>query len=173
MARTPATQVALTGRSLIYRDQESHCVIRNYSREMGYEKLGRHATDTLDVKKRIVSLHAVVEKGFTPGQARREASRCLTCNVNTIFDGNRCILCGGCQDVCPMVCLKLLPLNRLDGTQDEFGGFVDRVKDVKGTETLTAIIKDEERCIRCGLCALRCPVSAISMEEFSFQEKLA
>ena len=61
---------------------------------------------------------AEVEVGYTEEQAREEASRCLKCWINTIFDGNEtkgseCILCGGCVDVCPENCLQLVPLSQL------------------------------------------------------------
>jgi ferredoxin len=87
-----------------------------------------------------------VEKGYDKGTAMREASRCLDCGVTPVFDGNRCVLCGGCADVCPTLCLKLTPY---DGEN-------------------SAIVKDEDRCIRCALCAMRCPVDAITMERITF-----
>lgn len=145
----------------------SHTPIENYNREYGYEKIRRAVFDTIDVKDRIVNPDIIVEKGFTRGQAQMEGSRCFDCGVNTIFDGNKCILCGGCVDVCPELCLKLVPVTELDGNKD-FDELTNFIKDQKETEELTAIIKDEEMCIRCSLCAIRCPVDAITMERFTF-----
>jgi formate hydrogenlyase subunit 6/NADH:ubiquinone oxidoreductase subunit I len=110
-----------------------------------------------------------VEREFDTCVARREAGRCFDCGVNTIFDGERCILCGGCADVCPSLCLRLVSLDRLAADQtgeniinNQLGGFP--------AEEATAIVKDETICIRCGLCAERCPTGAITMERFIFKE---
>jgi formate dehydrogenase (NADP+) beta subunit len=125
---------------------------------------------------------AEVEAGYTEEEARREASRCLQCWVNTIFEGNEeegteCILCGGCVDVCPENCLKLVPLSQLqvsDGTKDRLsrdGAFYEGSlqhldpQDLPATEG-SVMVKDETICIRCGLCAERCPAHTITMEAF-------
>lgn len=161
----------LTGQTLEAATLQFHAPIEDYSRELGYEKLRRQVLRTVDVYDRLRDADVVVEKGFTRGQARVEGSRCLDCGVNTIFDGNRCILCGGCADVCPELCLKLVSVSDLEGDQD-FGDLVDLIKEKKETKVLTAIIKDEEKCIRCALCAIRCPTGAITMERFTFKECL-
>ncbi len=147
-----------TGINLQFETVELHLPIENYSREMGYEKIRRHVFETVDVKDRISDPHVIVEKGYTPGQAKVEGSRCLDCAVNTIFDGSKCILCGGCADVCPELCLKLVPVSQLEGNNPFADG------------ELTAIIMDTTKCIRCALCAIRCPVGAITMERFTFNE---
>ncbi len=64
-------------------------------------------------EERLKSPSALVEIGYNEEQSRAEAGRCLDCGINTIFDGERCILCGGCVDVCPTVCLKLVTFDRL------------------------------------------------------------
>jgi NAD-dependent dihydropyrimidine dehydrogenase PreA subunit len=110
-----------------------------------------------------------VEKCLGQEAAMREASRCLDCGVTPVFDGNRCVLCGGCVDVCPTLCLKIVPLSSLNGT----GDVTDLVKSQLGEsadwEDNSAILKDEDRCIRCALCVDRCPADAIAMERVSFQ----
>ena len=96
-----------------------------------------------------------------------EGSRCLDCGVNTIFDSDKCILCGGCADVCPELCLELVSFDRLQG-DDPLEQLVEsRLDDTPGSD-YSAIIKDETKCIRCALCAQRCPVDAITMERFRF-----
>ncbi|MBI5023734.1 MAG: FAD-dependent oxidoreductase [Candidatus Omnitrophica bacterium] len=161
----------LTGRHLHYETAGLHFPIENYSREMGYERIRRQVFETVDVKDRIYDHKTIIEKGYTCGQAKVEGSRCLDCGVNTIFDGSKCILCGGCVDVCPELCLKLVPAFELEGDKSFFD-LVDLMKERKQTSELTAIIKDEEKCIRCALCAIRCPVDAITMERFNFREIL-
>ena len=109
-----------------------------------------------------------MEIGYNEEQARVEAGRCLDCGINTIFDGERCILCGGCVDVCPTVCLKLVSFDRIAPAPEVQAAV--RALDLDVSD-LSAIIKDEERCIRCGLCAERCPTTAITMERFSFAKE--
>jgi ferredoxin len=121
-----------------------------------------------------------VELAYDEDIAVEQASRCLRCHIQTVFNGDLCILCGGCVDVCPWNCFKMVRLDKLEGDQ--------RLKDVvqarygipmeafqEGSGALnqgTAMIKDETRCTRCGLCAERCPTGAITMETFRFEEEL-
>jgi ferredoxin len=158
---------ALTGLPIRFEDTALHFNLPGYGREAGYEARGRTATRSRPVAERLASLSATVELGFDEAQARLEASRCLDCGVNTLFDGEKCIACGGCVDVCPQSCLYLVPLSSLDGLDARLappGG------ESPAGEAM-AIIKDETVCIRCGLCATRCPATAITMERFRFSTK--
>ena len=106
--------------------------------------------------------------GSTAPQALREASRCLDCGVTPVFDGTRCVLCGGCVDVCPTVCLKLVPLDALAPSADIDAAIERTLGTAADRAANSAILKDEDRCIRCALCAMRCPVDAITMERVQF-----
>jgi NADPH-dependent glutamate synthase beta subunit-like oxidoreductase len=160
----------LTGRPVGAEAVEAHQVLERYQREKDYEKPRRIPIPVLSAAERLASPRALVEKGYSEAQARCEASRCFDCGVNTIFDGEKCILCGGCVDVCPTLCLKLVPLSEIKGPP-ELGLFLERELG-PGTDLSahSAILKDESLCIRCANCAQRCPTGAITMERFSFTE---
>ncbi|MBK6725461.1 MAG: 4Fe-4S binding protein [Acidobacteria bacterium] len=158
----------LTGNTLEHELVKTHVVLDRYRRERGYESIRRIEVPTIEPAERLMHPENVVEIGYSREEAMREASRCLDCGVTPVFDGSRCVLCGGCADVCPTECLKLISLDRL-----EFDTEVDSMigaslgEDADLTEN-SAILKDEDRCIRCALCAIRCPVDAISMERVTF-----
>ena len=145
-----------------------------------YDEYSRLAVPVIPLERRTGI--AEVETGFTEEQARREASRCLQCWINTIFEGteangSECILCGGCVDVCPENCLQLVPLSQFEFS-DETTQQLSATSDSRGHELLhlspeelsnakgSVMVKDETICIRCGLCAERCPVNTITMEAF-------
>ncbi|HSC29690.1 MAG TPA: FAD-dependent oxidoreductase, partial [Vicinamibacterales bacterium] len=129
-----------------------------------YDRIPRQAVPALPVARRTGFRE--VDEGYSEEQARLEASRCLWCNVETIFDSELCILCSGCVEICPEACLTLVPASRLRSSPD-----LDAVRDALGaSDEMGAIVKDETRCIRCGLCAERCPTGAITMEALEIDE---
>jgi ferredoxin len=158
----------LRGREIAPEEVQFHFPVEQYKREKHYERRSRLPIPTLSAEERLKTPTALVEIGYNEEQALAEAGRCLDCGINTIFDGERCILCGGCVDVCPTVCLKLVSFDRLALSPEL--ETATRELDLDPAD-LSAIIKDEERCIRCGLCAQRCPTTAISMEKFSFAKE--
>jgi ferredoxin len=159
----------LSGRTVQPEQVMLHLPIIEYRREADYEKQPRVAVPTLAARERLRSQAAVVESGFTPELACREAGRCFDCGVNTIFDSDKCILCGGCADVCPELCLRLVSVSSLEG-DERFQSLLTERYAPDELAKASAIIKDETRCIRCALCAERCPVDAITMERMTFQE---
>jgi NAD-dependent dihydropyrimidine dehydrogenase PreA subunit len=155
-------------------------VLDHHQMATNYDEYSRLTVPTISLDRRTGV--AEVETGYTEEQAREEASRCLKCWINTIFDGNEtrgseCILCGGCVDVCPENCLTLVPLSQLSISEVD----KPRILDTVGADPITfqhltpsdllssrgsVMVKDETICIRCGLCAERCPAHTITMEGF-------
>jgi ferredoxin len=133
----------------------------------GFEVLDREAPPTVDVGRRTGITE--VEVGFDAAQARLQAARCLVCHVQTIYDPEKCVLCNRCVDVCPEYCLAIVPFDSL--TLDDAVRAELTARAQANGLPLSAMIKDDERCIRCGLCAVRCPTDAMTMEKFSIRER--
>ena len=145
-----------------------------------FDEYSRLAVPVLPVDRRTGI--AEVETGLTEQQARREASRCLQCWINTIFEGDEehgseCILCGGCVDVCPENCLTLVPLGQFQFSpeqkvqlESESPFHALQLQHLAPAELSrsegSVMVKDETICIRCGLCAERCPAHTITMEAY-------
>ena len=135
----------------------------------GFERLDRQSPPTLDAGRRTGI--AEVETGYGPGDARAQGARCLVCHVQTIYDPEKCVLCNRCVDVCPEYCLALVPLDAVEMDEADREAMV-ALAEANGLP-LAAMIKDDEKCIRCGLCAIRCPTDAMTMERFTVTERLA
>jgi formate dehydrogenase beta subunit len=132
-----------------------------------YLRWPRRQPPALPVERRIGV--ARVEVGFDEEAAHEQAGRCLICTINPIFDGSLCILCNGCVDVCPMDCLKLVPVSAIAG-DEQVATLID--SHLMGAPRRSAMLFDPTRCIRCGLCAARCPTDAVQMETFDFTEEI-
>ena len=154
----------LTGRAPAEPQQTRVTVYEKsrYRMKPDYEKFARQTPPTLPLDRRIGI--AEVEKNYPERAARHQADRCLKCHVGPVFTGDECILCGGCSDICPESCLRLVDVAQLRGSDQLSAAFVARYGRVPAAGEQGAIIKDETRCIRCGLCAVRCPTGAITME---------
>jgi NADPH-dependent glutamate synthase beta subunit-like oxidoreductase len=155
-------------------------VLDRWQMAVDYMNIQRQAIPMLPLDRRTGMTE--VELVYTEQEAMAEAQRCLKCYINTILegsetDGTDCILCGGCVDVCPENCLELVPLERIEfdsmaldaiaNNRDSYSFELEGIQPVElGSITGTAMLKDETRCIRCGLCALRCPANTITMEAY-------
>ncbi len=134
----------------------------SYRMPEGYEKLPRRPAPALPVDRRIGI--AEVEQPYPEPAATAQALRCLKCHISPVFDGDKCILCGGCADVCPESCLRLVDVLALRGDENLQAALLVRYGRLPRPGEQAGIIKDETSCIRCGLCAVRCPTGAITME---------
>jgi formate dehydrogenase beta subunit len=133
-----------------------------YRMKPDYEKLVRHSPPTLPIGRRIGI--AEVEMDYPEPEAVAQATRCLKCHVSPVFNGDECVLCGGCADVCPEYCFQLVDVADLRGGDELHAALLARYGCIPNRGEQGAIIKDETCCIRCGLCAARCPTGAITME---------
>lgn len=149
----------------------------DYTMAPGWEALTRRNPPVIESERRASSLD-IVEINFSEREARQQAARCLRCNINTVFDTSTCIACNGCVDVCPENLIRLVGLDKLRSdrqlmelaaettglTMEDLAGYTD-----EELRDLGAImLKDESTCIRCALCASRCPTQAIRMKRFDF-----
>ena len=138
-----------------------------YQMPSGYELLTRKTAPTVDVGRRTGITE--VEDVMSEDQAIEQAERCLSCHVDTIYDPHLCVLCNRCADVCPEKCLTFVPLERVEMPADQ----LEKAMQTYGHDSdqpLTVLLKDDTICIRCGLCAARCPTEAMTMERFNFIE---
>jgi formate dehydrogenase (NADP+) beta subunit len=142
---------------------------RSYRMAAGFEIDDRETPPTIDVGRRTGI--GEVEIGYGEAEARRQAARCLVCHVQTIYDPEKCVLCSRCVDVCPEYCLAIVPFESLDLPADERVALAARAEG--NGLPLSAMVKDDARCIRCGLCAVRCPTDAMTMERFTITERPA
>jgi ferredoxin len=127
----------------------------------------RRQPPALPVERRIGV--SKVEESFPEATAREQGGRCLICTINPVFDGDLCILCNGCVDVCPTDCLKLVPLSAVTGDETTVAVIE---KQTSEWPSASAMLLDPTHCIRCGLCAARCPTEAVKMETFRFTEEV-
>jgi NADPH-dependent glutamate synthase beta subunit-like oxidoreductase len=139
----------------------------HYEMLAGYERLDREVPPTLALDRRTGI--AEVETGYDHDAAVRQAARCLVCHVQTIYDPEKCVLCSRCVDICPEYCLAIVPFESLDLDADLRETLIARAE--ANGFPLAAMVKDDDRCIRCGLCAIRCPTDAMTMERFSITER--
>lgn len=143
---------------------------RRFTRPEDFEQLEREAPPSIDLSRRTGI--SEVETGYTEEQARRQAERCLACHVQTIYDAEKCVMCNRCIDICPEYCLKLVPLSELDVDEGTKAKLIEQYN-IDPFQPASAMLKDDETCIRCGLCAVRCPTDAMTMEVFYYEQREA
>ena len=135
-----------------------------------YAPIERRLVPHVSIKERFKKLDIEVELGFTLEQAAEEAQRCLNCDIQTVFDAKLCIECDACVDICPVDCLtitqngeeaELRSRLRAPALNAEQPLFVSRPL----RQTGRVMVKDENLCVHCGLCAERCPTAAWDMQK--------
>lgn len=156
------------------------------SQKMGIHEWSYHNETSLDARfrvpwaqaeKALASIRVEVELGFDAATAFREAQRCLNCDVQTVFNQDTCIECDACVDICPMDCISFTA----DGDEPDLrtrlkAPALNLAQDlyVSGQlKTGRVMVKDEDVCLHCGLCAERCPTGAWDMQKFLFKSAMA
>ncbi|MEZ5514944.1 MAG: FAD-dependent oxidoreductase [Steroidobacteraceae bacterium] len=135
-----------------------------------YNPAERRLMPHVSLKERFKKINIEVELGFTAEQVAAEVQRCLNCDVQTVFETKLCIECDACIDICPVDCLTMTP----NGTEAELRGRLKAPANnttqalyVSGPLKFTGrvMVKDEDLCVHCGLCAERCPTAAWDMQK--------
>ncbi|HEX9103918.1 MAG TPA: FAD-dependent oxidoreductase [Polyangia bacterium] len=145
--------------------------LHEWSYSNDYSPAARAKMEHVDLGKRLLSLKTEVEVGFSVEQTRAEVERCLNCDVQTSFTDKLCIECDACIDVCPMDCLTIVKNAEEPALRSHLTAPAQNVKQslfVSGglVQTGRVMVKDEDVCLHCGLCAERCPTHAWDMVKF-------
>ncbi len=129
------------------------------------------------VEKRKHSLQ-LVENNYTDEEVHQQSNRCLQCHISPVFDGSLCIKCNGCVDVCPTNCLKQVYISQMNldlgegnmrkAVDNHYGVDSASMSDEELNQLGSAMLKDEDLCIRCGLCAEKCPTQAVTMDLMNY-----
>lgn len=136
-----------------------------------FDDSSRRKMEHVELVERFKKIDTEVELGFSAEQIATEVQRCLNCDVHTVFDAPLCEECDACIDVCPVECLSITPNadseQQLRAALSASDDSVDQDLFVSSDLPLTGrvMIKDENLCLHCGLCAERCPTSAWDMKE--------
>jgi len=147
--------------------------IHEWSYQSAVSNDPRNTVPVMNLEEALANIDAEVELGFDEKLALSEAARCLSCDVQTVFLGERCIECVACEDICPMDCINFIP----NGDEDDLRSRLrvpavgnDRDIYVSGElKSRKIMVKDEDVCLHCGLCAERCPTGAWDMQKFLFK----
>jgi formate dehydrogenase beta subunit len=144
--------------------------MHEWSYKNDYATLERRLMPHVSLKERFKKLNIEVELGFTVEQAAQEAQRCLNCDIQTVFEAKLCIECDACIDICPVDCLTITH----NGEEPDLRARL-RTPATEPTQPLyvsaslpqtgRVMVKDENLCVHCGLCAERCPTAAWDMQK--------
>ena len=144
--------------------------LHEWSYSNDYDGSERRLMPHVDLKKRFKQLNIEVELGFTLDQTVKEVERCLNCDIQTVFAANLCIECDACIDVCPVDCLTITENGDEDDLRTRLTAPAENLEeDLYVSEPLPqtsrVMVKDEDLCVHCGLCAERCPTGAWDMQK--------
>jgi len=144
--------------------------IHEWSYSNDYETAPRRAMQHMSLETRFRKLDIEVELGFTPEQAAREAERCLNCDIQTVFEAPLCIECDACVDICPVHCLTIAPNGEEAELRERLTAPARNLEQplyvsAELPQTGRVMVKDEDLCVHCGLCAERCPTAAWDMQK--------
>ncbi|MCU0445893.1 MAG: FAD-dependent oxidoreductase [Microscillaceae bacterium] len=127
-----------------------------------------HAEKEMSLKSRKIE----VELGFDVDTGFKEAQRCLNCDVQTVFSEDKCIECDACVDICPTACITFTTNGEEEDLRTRLNAPADDLKQdlyvSQALPTTRVMVKDENVCLHCGLCAERCPTSAWDMQKFLY-----
>jgi ferredoxin len=144
--------------------------MHEWSYSNDYDSSTRRLMPHVDLKKRFKKLDIEVELGFTAEQAIKEVERCLNCDIQTVFAADLCIECDACIDICPVNCLTMTEngdeadlRSRLSAPAENLEQALYVSADLP--QTGRVMVKDEDLCVHCGLCAERCPTGAWDMQK--------
>ncbi|HXS28886.1 MAG TPA: FAD-dependent oxidoreductase [Steroidobacteraceae bacterium] len=144
--------------------------MHEWSYSNDYSPVERRLMPHVSLKERFKKLNIEVELGFTAEQTEAEVQRCLNCDVQTVFSAKLCIECDACIDVCPVDCLTITH----NGEEADLRGRLKApAKNLTQPlyvsaplpQTGRVMVKDEDLCVHCGLCAERCPTAAWDMQK--------
>ena len=153
--------------------------MQSWAYDNDYDTAKRQKMQHEELAKRFTDLKVEVELGYTPEQAATEVARCLNCDIQTYFTDTLCIECDACVDICPTNCLTITTNGT--GEADLRGRLSAPALNVKQAlyvsealpQTKRVMVKDEDVCLHCGLCAERCPTAAWDMRTFDLKQAYA
>ncbi len=145
--------------------------LSEWSYHNDYDPSARQKMRHVDLVERFQKLNIEVELGFNAEQTAREVQRCLNCDMETAFVAPKCIECDACIDICPVQCLTITRNGEEDDLRQRLSApAVNLTQDlfvsIALPQTERIMVKDEDLCVHCGLCAERCPTAAWDMQKF-------